>query len=435
MKYNYYGTIMRRKLLTEAAEAIQPSVTQDISARAKKMIAEGIDVIDFGVGEPDFDTPKEAKEAAIEAITNNHTHYTPAQGYPNLKRAIVDKWVKRGLVYQPNQVVVAAGGKAALTALANATLGPGDDVIIPTPYWVSYPEIVRSRGATPIHESQNSGGRNGPNVHCRGSNGFQLDVSAIEKLITDRTKYVIYSSPSNPTGTLLTRGTLEDLGELAMSTGVSVISDEMYADILYDGHKHVSIASLAHNTGRYGTKFQELEDLVFVLDGASKSYAMTGWRVGWIAGPQDVMSKVAAIKSHTEGNVNNIAQEATIAALTRSQSATNYMVRQFAKRKERVWYSLNEIPGVSCNNLQGAFYAFPKVNTFYGMVRPDTRKPINGSVDLANYLLDHGHVALTPGAAFGRDHYVRISYATSMPTIKKGLERIKNALLNLRPGR
>jgi aspartate aminotransferase len=407
-----------RDLLTDGARSIGSSVTQEMNAKAKFLASQGHDVVNLSVGEPDFEVPEHVKQAMVEALHDNDTHYSPGPGLGKLRAAISSKWAEKGIIYDPSQIVVSNGGKGALTKLFDVTLQPGDEVIIPEPYWVSYPEMVRVAGATPIFSGFSG-------------DDFQFDIEVIARQITGRTKFIVYSSPNNPAGSLQKRPTLERLANLILGSGVSVVSDEMYSDITFGDNKHVSIASLAHDQ-RYGGRYERLADHVFVLDGASKSYAMTGLRVGWIGCPEYIVNTINAAKSHTEGNVNNTVQRGAIAALQGDQSFTQDMVETFSERGSYVLQALLDIPGVECHEPEGAFYLFPDISSYYGRLRLDNGTPIKGSVDMANYLLEQAHVAVSPGVAFGLDDHIRLSYAASMPSLHKGAERNAKALGQLK---
>jgi aspartate aminotransferase len=387
---------------------IQPSPTLAMAARAKALAAQGIDVIDFGVGEPDFDTPDAIKDAAIAAIRAGFTKYTPPSGTEELKQAIVARFAAdRGLQYKTNEIVVSCGAKHTLYNLAQALFEEGDEVIIPAPYWVSYPDQALLNDATPVF------------VTTTAADGFILDPKRLDAAITPRTKALILNSPSNPTGAGYTRAQLEAVAEVVVRRGLIVISDEIYGEIVYDGFRHVSIASLS----------PEIKARTIVVDGVSKTYAMTGWRIGYAAGPAAVMAAVATMQSQSTSNPASISQKAAVAALTGPRASVERMVAEFAARRNEMVRRLSDIPGVTCFRPQGAFYAFPHVAAYYGKRAGSTT--ITDSNALATYLLDEGRIAVVAGAGFGADHHVRLSYATSMEKIHAGLDRMKTALAKL----
>ncbi len=387
-------------MLSQRARNINPSPTLTVDAKAKAMKAEGHDVVNFGVGEPDFDTPENIKEAGIRAIREGYTKYTPAGGILPLKQAVVDKFKgDNGLEYSTNEIVISCGAKHTLYGLAEALFDPGDEVIIPAPYWVSYPEQVRLTGATPVI------------LETSEDSGFVLDPEALKAVVTSKTKALILNSPSNPTGGVYDRAALERIAEIAVANNIVVISDEVYETLIYDGMKHVSIASLG----------AEIKALTVVVNAVSKSYAMTGWRIGYAGGPVDVIKAVTNIQGQSTSNPCSIAQHAAIEALTGPQDMIATMLVEFDKRRKRLVEGLNAIEGISCQMPRGAFYAFPNVKALY-------RGEIKGSEDLSMFLLEEAKVALVHGAAFGSDDHVRVSYATSMEDIEKALARIAEAV-------
>jgi len=394
--------------LANRVMGIKPSPTLAVDAKAKAMKAEGIDVVGFGAGEPDFDTPDNIKEAAIKAIRDGFTKYTPVPGTDELKKAIIGKLKNdNGIDYALNEIIVSTGAKHSLYNIAQALYGPGDEVIIPAPYWVSYPDQVLLNDATPVilqtEEKQN----------------FVLTPEAFEKAVTKKTKAIILNSPSNPTGLGYDRAALEGIAKVAVKHGVYVISDEIYEKIVYDGFKHISIASLG----------EDIKALTLTVNGLSKSHAMTGWRLGYAAGPKDVIGAMTKVQSQSTSNPCSITQKAAVEALNGPQEFIGVMVAEFDKRRKYIVGRLNSIPGVSCPNPVGAFYAFPKVSSHYG--KSHKGGVIKGSADMAAYLLDDAKVAVVSGDAFGADEYIRLSYATSMATIEKGIDRIEKALAAL----
>jgi len=395
--------------IAKRVQAIKPSPTLATAAKAKAMKVQGIDVVDFGVGEPDFDTPENVKQAGIKAIQTGFTKYTPAGGTDELKEAVIEKLRKdNGLQYEKAQVLISCGAKHSLYNIAEALFDPGDEVIIPSPYWVSYPDQVLLNDAVPVI------------VETTEEEGFKLSAKKLEKAITRKTKALVLNSPSNPTGLAYDKKTLEDIAALAVTHNIYVISDEIYEKLIYDGFTHTSIASLS----------PEIKNLTIVVNGVSKSHAMTGWRIGYAAGPRDVVTAMTNIQSQSTSNPASISQKAAVEALRGPQNFIGTMNAEFDKRRRYMVDRLNKMAGVSCLMPVGAFYAFPRVSSFYG--KSVKGKTIKNSADLAAYLLDDAQVALVSGDAFGADAYIRLSYATSMENIQKGIDRIEKALNVLR---
>lgn len=395
--------------IARRAGAIKPSPTLAMAAKAKAMKAQGIDVVDFGVGEPDFDTPENVKQAGIKAIQSGFTKYTPAGGTDELKDAVVDKLKKdNGLTYERSQVLISCGAKHSLYNIAEAIFDPGDEVIIPSPYWVSYPDQVILNDAVPVI------------VETTEQEGFRISAAKLEKAITGKTKAIVLNSPSNPTGLAYDRKTLEEIAAVAVKHRIYVISDEIYEKIVYDGFTHISIASLG----------PEIKELTIVVNGVSKSHAMTGWRIGYAAGPRDVITAMANIQSQSTSNPASISQKAALEALRGPQDFLPVMNAEFDKRRKYMVERLNKMKGVSCMLPVGAFYAFPNVSKLYG--RSAGGKTVKNSADLAVYLLEAAKVALVSGDSFGADAYIRLSYATSMELIKKGMDRIEEAVNELK---
>jgi len=397
-------------MLSPRAQKIKPSPTLAIDARAKAMKASGIDVINFGVGEPDFDTPDNIKEAACRAIREGFTKYTPVAGIDPLKDAVIEKLqVDNGITYKREEIIVSCGAKHSLYNIAQALYGTGDEVIIPCPYWVSYPDQVLLNDALPVF------------VQTHEKDSFLLRSEALEASITSKTKALILNSPSNPTGMLYDRKTLERIAELAVKHNFYVISDEIYEKLVYDNAVHISIASLS----------DEIKARTIVVNGLSKSHAMTGWRLGYAAGPADVIKAMTNIQSQSTSNPSSITQKAAVEALKGPQDFIAVMRSEFDKRRTFIVRELNEVPGMHCVMPKGAFYAFPNTARIYGSRFGE--KTIVSSTDLALYLLEEAKVALVPGDAFGDDNYLRISYATSLDDIRRGIERIMQAVQQLVP--
>jgi aspartate aminotransferase len=394
--------------LAKRVHSIKPSPTLAIDAKAKSMKASGIDVINFGVGEPDFDTPQNIKDAAIKAINDGFTKYTPVGGTDELKTAVIEKFRNdNNLAYEKNEIIVSCGAKHSLYNIAQAMFGSGDEIIIPSPYWVSYPDQLLLNDAVPVI------------VKTDEKNSFRLTPGLLKSKISSKTKALILNSPSNPTGLTYNRESLEMIAEIALKHNFYIISDEIYEKLTYDKFVHISIASLS----------TDIKQRTIVVNGLSKSHAMTGWRIGFAAGPGEIIDAMTKIQSQSTSNPTSIAQKAAVEALRGPQDFILKMVSEFDRRRGYIIERLNKIKGVSCVTPLGAFYVFPNISYYYGKHFKD--KSINSSLDLSSYLLEEANVALVPGSAFGDDRYIRISYATSMDNIKKGIDRIENALSNL----
>ncbi|MBW1769739.1 MAG: pyridoxal phosphate-dependent aminotransferase [Deltaproteobacteria bacterium] len=395
-------------ILSERISNIKPSPTLAMNAKALSMRAAGIDVISFGVGEPDFDTPRHIREAAAQAIEEGFTRYTAVGGIPELKDAIVEKFRHdNNLNYESDEVMVSCGGKHVLYNLAQAFLNPGDEVIIPAPYWVSYPPIVTLAGANPVV------------VGTKEEDDFKLSPESLEAAITPGTRLLVLNSPSNPTGSVYTESELRALTEVVSKHDIWVVSDEIYEKLIFDDRPFYSIAQVS----------EEAKSKTFIVNGVSKTYAMTGWRIGYVAGPREIIAGMTKIQSQSTSNPNSIAQKAAVAALNGSQDSIRAMLEAFDERRQYLVQRLNAIKGVHCNMPGGAFYAFPDFSHYFNA--ETAGETIKGSVDLCEYLLTEARVALVPGMAFGDEDFIRFSYATGLETIKEGLDRIENALEKL----
>ncbi len=393
--------------LSKKVKNVSPSITLSINAKAKEMKAKGINVISFGVGEPDFNTPENIKNAAIEAIQKGFTTYTPAAGLPQLKEAICNKLKNdNNLNYNLENIVVSNGAKHSLYNIFQAICDPKDEVIIPAPYWVSYPDMVKLADGKPVF------------VECKEENEFKIKPDDLENAITSKTKAIILTSPSNPTGAVYTKSELEAIAKIAVDNNIFVVSDEIYEKLIYEGEKHVSIASLNN----------EIKDLTIVVNGMSKGYAMTGWRIGYTASHSSVAKAMGSMQSHATSNANTIAQHASIEGLNGDQSSIEKMRIEFDKRRKYMVERINKINGLSCITPKGAFYVMININQLIGTTIKNIE--IKGSMELSELLLEHAHVAVVPGIAFGADQFVRISYANSLENIKEGLNRIDNVLNN-----
>ena len=396
--------------LSKRAMSIKASTTMAISSKAAELKAAGLDVVSFGAGEPDFNTPAHIGQAGIDAIHNGQTRYTAAAGLPELRKAVCDKLMKDNeLEYEPAQVIISNGAKHSLINTFMAILNEGDEVIIPAPFWLSYSEMVRIAGGVPVI------------IHTKKENKFMMTKEELENAYTERTKAVVLTSPSNPTGQVMGRADLEMIAAFAVSHDILVISDEIYEKLIYDeGKEHISIASLS----------KEIYDRTIVINGVSKSYAMTGWRIGYAAAPLPIAKLMASLQSHMASNPNTIAQMATITALNGPQDCVAEMCVEFKKRRDYIFEREEAIPLLSALKPEGAFYLFVDVSGTYG--KSYEGQEIKTAADFASILLDQKYVAVVPCADFGMPDYIRLSYATSMELIKKGMDRIEEMVKELK---
>ncbi|MCK9232403.1 MAG: pyridoxal phosphate-dependent aminotransferase [Syntrophales bacterium] len=389
-------------------QRIKPSPTLAITMKANALRSQGRDIIGFGAGEPDFDTPEHIRRAAVEAIEQGFTRYTPVGGIDELKDAVTAKLLRdQGLAYQRSQIVVSCGAKHTLYNLAQVLFEEGDDVIIPAPYWVSYPDIVLLAGANPVI------------LPTREEDGYKVQPSDLVRAFTPATKAVILNSPSNPTGAAYSEAELRALGDVVRDRDIWVISDDIYEKIVYDGFRFHHMAALD----------ERLRAHTLVVNGVSKAYAMTGWRIGYAAGPADVIAAVTKIQSQNTSNTTSISQKAAVAALNGDQGVVGAMVEEFQRRRDVIVAGLNAMEGVRCHTPQGAFYVFPNVARLFG--KSYHGRTLTGSADVAAWLLDAANCAVVPGIAFGEDTCIRLSYATSLANIETGLERIAAAIKQL----
>jgi aspartate aminotransferase len=385
--------------ISRQAAALSPSLTLAIDAKAKQMKAEGQDVVGFGAGEPDFDTPQHIKDAAVKALAEGFTKYTPSSGIVELRQAIAEKLRRdNGLNYKPSQVIVSCGGKHSCYNTVMATCQAGDEVVIPSPYWLSYPEMAKLAGATPVI------------LPTTDATEFKVTPDQLQAAIGPRTRLFILNSPSNPTGSLYSREELKALGDVCVERGVLIMSDEIYEKLVYDGAEHASVGAFspAH------------ADHTILVHGFAKAYSMTGWRLGYLAAPEPIAKAIDAIQSHTTSNPTSFAQKGAVAALTGPQDHLQSWLAEYAKRRSFAHARLNAMPGVSCVNAKGAFYLFPNIGRL-GLK----------STEFCARLLEEEKVAAVPGIAFGADDYLRISYATSMANIQKGLDRMERFVRRL----
>ena len=380
--------------LSERATRITPSLTLSIDSKAKSMLATGQDVCGFGAGEPDFDTPEHIKAAAIAALQSGFTKYTPSSGLPELRQALADKFkADNGLNYKPSQIIVSNGAKHSCYNAIMATCQPGDEVLIPSPYWLSYPEMVRLAGAEPVF------------VPTKEENGWKMTAAEFEDAMTPRTKMVIINSPGNPTGAVYTREELEAIVEVAAEEEILILSDEIYEKLIYDDAEHISIGSLS----------AEAHDLTITVNGFSKAYAMTGWRLGYLGAPEAIAKAIDSIQSHSTSNPCSFAQKGALAALHGDQQTVSDMKDEFSVRRDYMYDRLSKIPNVSVVKPLGAFYMLVNIGKL-GLT----------STNFSDRLLSKASVAVVPGIAFGDDRTIRLSYATSLDVIKRGLDRFED---------
>ncbi len=391
-------------MLSKRATDIKSSPTMAVAAKAKQMVSQGIDVVNFGVGEPDFNTPDYIKEAGKKAIDDNFTRYTPAPGMPELKKAIAKKFKEQnGLDFEPDQIIVSPGGKASLFYLMFTICDEGEKIIVPAPYWVTYPaQIELSQGIPVILETKQK-------------NDFKIDINELKSLVAKegKIKAIIINSPSNPTGAVYTKEELKAIGDFCVEKNILIISDEIYEELVYEG-KHVSIAECS----------DEIKKLTVVVNGASKAYAMTGWRLGYTAGPKEIITKMGSIQSQVSSNVNSISQKAFITALEVKTDDIDKMRTEFATRRKFMISEFNKIDGIKCSMPTGAFYAFPDISAYLGT-------KVKDDLEFCNYMLENFHIAIVPGSAFGALGCVRFSYANSMENLVEGIKRFKEGLKSL----
>jgi aspartate aminotransferase len=393
--------------ISKRVNQISPSPTLSITAKAKKMQAEGINVIGFGAGEPDFDTPLNIKEAAKKAIDKGFTKYTPTAGTKELKDAINAKFKKdNNLEYSPDEIIVSCGAKHSIFNIVVTLCNEEDEVLLPSPFWVSYPEMAKVVGAKTVL------------LHTTKESGFKITPEQLEKSIGPKTKLLILNSPSNPTGMVYSESELKELSQIITKAGIYCISDEIYEKVIYD-QQHVSIASLG----------EKIKKKTIVVNGVSKAFSMTGWRIGYCAGPKEIIQAMSNLQDHSTSNPTSIAQAASVEALTGSQDDLEKMVREFKKRRDFMTDKVNAITGISTIRPQGAFYCWVDIS---GILNKSANgKKIMNSMSLTDVLLNDAHVAVVPGGVFGDDNYIRLSYATSMENIIEGLNRIERFINKL----
>ena len=390
---------------------VKPSPTLAVTAMAAQMKAQGIDIIGFGSGEPDFDTPKHIREAAIRAIESGKTRYTPSGGIPELKDAVINKFMRdNNLQYKRSEIIINCGGKHSFYNLAQVIIDEGDEVIIPAPYWVSYPDMVKLAGGTPVI------------INTEADSGFKMTPAELESRITPRTRAVVINSPSNPTGAAYTADELKAFADILEKTDIIPISDDIYETIVYDGFRFSNIANVS----------ESMKKRTIVINGVSKTYAMTGWRIGYAAGNEEIIKKMDILQGQSTSNPTTISQWAAVEALTGDQTVLSGMLEAFDRRRKFVIEELNTVPGMTCTMPEGAFYAFPRCSGVFRLKGwekvsekyNDTYK----SSSLCAYLMEEARTAVVPGIGFGNDNYFRISFATSDENLKEGLKRIKDAI-------
>lgn len=396
-------------MTSELAGRINESPTMKVAALAKKMKGEGENVIDLSVGEPDFPTPSNIKEAAIKAISENKTYYTVNAGTPDLRKAIVEK-LKRdnNLSYDIKNIIVSNGAKHSVLNCILALVNKGDEVIIPAPYWVSYPDMVNIANGTSII------------IETKEENGFKVTPEQLKNAITDKTKVLILCNPSNPTGSAYTKKELESISEICKNKKFYIVADEIYEKLTYGDFTFVSFASLN----------EELKKRTLVVNGVSKAYSMTGWRIGYAAGEEEIIKAINNIQSHSTSNASSISQYAALEALSGPQDAVEKMRKEFEKRRNFFHSELTSINGIKCYKPEGAFYLFPNISSFFG--KSDGKTKIENSFDFALYILNDAKIAAVPGSAFGAEGYIRFSYATSMKNLEEATKRLKESLNKLK---
>lgn len=382
-------------------------MTLALSALAKKLRAEGVDVVTLTAGEPDFPTPFHIKKAAIKAIENNFTTYTINAGIPELRKAISDKFKRENNVtFDPSQILVSNGAKHSIYNALKAICNRGDEVIIPAPYWVSYPEMVKLVDATPVF------------IQTSEKNGFKMTPEQLKRAITKRTKALIYCTPSNPTGIVYSREEIEALADVVAKVDIYVLSDEIYEKVIYDGTKHFSMGAIP-----------AVKDHVVTINGVSKAFSMTGWRIGYLGAKKEIVAAAEKVQSQITSNASSISQHAALAALTGSDDDLNAMTAEFLRRRDFIYKAVTSIEGISCIKPKGAFYVFPNVSHYIG--RRTNGRTLKSGDDIAKYLLDEERVVVVPGSGFGAKDYVRISYACSMDDLEKAAERMRRGFAKL----
>ncbi len=388
---------------------MKPSATIEITSKISELKKSGVEIIAFNVGEPDFDTPENIREKAKEGLDLGHTRYTPAGGTIELREEIAKKLYKdNNLKYTYKDIIVSNGAKQSIMNALLVLCEKGDEVIIPSPYWVSYIEMVKLTGAKPVL------------VELEEKDNFNLDIEKIKKSITQKTKCIMLNSPNNPTGSIYDEDQLREIGNICVNNDIFILADEIYEKLIYDGEKHISI----------GTLSEEIKEITILINGVSKTYAMTGWRIGYAAGPENIVKAMTDIQGHMTTGPNATAQYATLEALQNTDEAVEIMVKEFDRRRKYIVDRLNSMDGISCNLPKGAFYAMPNIKSFYGKSFGNYK--IENSMNLTNYLLEEARIAVAPGEAFGINNNIRIAYSNSMENIEKGMNQMEKALKKLK---
>jgi aspartate aminotransferase len=396
-------------MFAKRVQNMTPSATIEITSKIAELKKQGVEILSFNIGEPDFDTPENIRDKGKEALDLGHTRYTPAGGTIDLREEIAKKLLKENnLEYTYQEIIVSSGAKQALMNALLTLCEEGDEVIIPSPYWVSYIEMVKLTGAKPVL------------VDMEESDNFNLNIEKIKESITDKTKCIMINTPNNPTGAIYTETQLREIGNLCVENDIFILSDEIYEKLIYDGEKHVSI----------GTLSKEIKDKTILINGVSKSFAMTGWRIGYAAGPKDIIKAMTNLQGHMTTGPNAPAQHASLEAFRNSNNSVEKMVVEFDRRRKYLVDRLNNIQGITCNLPKGAFYAMPNVSSFYDKSWENYK--IKNSMDLTNFLLEEAKVAVAPGEAFGINDNIRIAYSNSMENIVKGMDALEEALKKLK---
>jgi len=389
--------------------SMKPSATIEITSKIAELKKDGIEIIGFNIGEPDFDTPENIREKAKEGLDLGHTRYTPAAGTIDLREEIGKKLYKdNNLKYTYKDIIVSNGAKQSIMNALLTLCEKGDEVIIPSPYWVSYIEMVKLTGAKPVL------------VQLDERDNFKLDIEKINNTITPKTKCIMLNSPNNPTGAIYSENHLREIGEICVDNDIYILADEIYEKLIYDGEEHISI----------GTLSEEIKDKTILINGVSKTYAMTGWRIGYAAGPRDIIKAMSDLQGHMTSGPNAPAQYASLEALRNTEKSVEVMVKEFDRRRKYIADRLNSIEGITCNLPKGAFYVMPNVKGFYGKSSGSFK--IENSMDLTNYLLEEAKIAVAPGEAFGINDNIRIAYSNSMENIEKGMDQMERALKKLK---
>jgi len=396
-------------MFTSRINNMTPSATIEITSKIAELKKKGIEIIAFNIGEPDFDTPENIRERAKEGLDIGHTRYTPAAGTIELREEIAKKLYKENkLKYSYNDIIVSNGAKQSIMNALLTLCEKGDEVVIPSPYWVSYIEMVKLTGAKPVL------------VQLEEKDNFKLDIEKIKQNINEKTKCIMLNSPNNPTGSIYTEKQLREIGKICVDNDIYILADEIYEKLIYDGEKHISI----------GTFSEEIKNKTILINGVSKSYAMTGWRIGYAAGPRKLVKAMSDLQGHMTSGPNAPAQYASLEALANTEKSVEVMVKEFDRRRKYIVDRINSIEGMTCNLPKGAFYVMPNVKSFYGKSYASYK--IKNSMDLTNYLLEEAKIAVAPGEVFGINNNIRIAYSNSMENIEKGMNQMENALKKLK---